>query len=277
MRVRLPGWTRCQTVVSGTKQLWLFIKLLQLLEGCKFRDYIVCYIRILVILAEPALLPRFSQQSTATALSLTSWRRLLAFEVRNYGAWWACHHAPPWHLLPIWPRFHSAGWWYRCCRELARSHGWGHKSESRCIQDANLYELVLAACVWLLVVILMLAQKSLHGNWHIFCVQLLLESLDAFNFHYCWPHIKSFSIHNATQRIEQRLEWRQMPSATTCSSVPAASALTCLDLSYLMNRSFEAPKFMLLDHIFGGVYHPIYIQYTFNIHSIHIGTIIIFF
>ena len=57
-----------------------------------------------------------------------------------------------------------------------------------------------------------------------------------------------------------------MPSATTCSSVPAASALTCLDLSYLMNRSFEAPKFMLLDHIFGGVYHPIYIQYTFNIH-----------
>jgi len=34
----------------------------------------------------------------------------------------------------------------------------------------------------------------------------------------------------------------------------------CFDLS------FEAPKFMLLDHIFGGVYHPIYIQYTFNIH-----------
>ena len=45
----------------------------------------------------------------------------------------------------------------------------------------------------------------------------------------------------------------------------------CFDLS------FEAPKFMLLDHIFGGVYHPIYIQYTFNIHSIYIGTIIIFF
>ena len=58
-----------------------------------------------------------------------------------------------------------------------------------------------------------------------------------------------------------------MPSATTCSSVPAASALTCLDLSYLMNRSFEAPKFMLLDHIFGGVYHPIYIQYTLGLSS----------
>ena len=136
------------------------------------------------------------------------------------------------------------------------------KMHSRC----QLVWTCLAACVWLLVVILMLAQKSLHGSWHIFCVQLLLESLDAFYFHYCWPHIESFSIHNATQRIEQRLEWRQMPSATTCSSVPAASALTCLDLSYLMNRSFEAPKFMLLDHIFGGVYHPIYIQYTFNIH-----------
>ena len=23
---------------------------------------------------------------------------------------------------------HMAGWWYRCCRELARSHGWGYKS-----------------------------------------------------------------------------------------------------------------------------------------------------
>jgi hypothetical protein len=86
---------------------------------------------------------------------------------------------------------------------------------------------------------------------------LLLESLDAFYFHYCWPHIDSFSIHNAMQRIEQRLEWRQMPSATTCSSVPAASALTC----HLRLRN----SCCLIIFLEGFT-----IQYTFNIHSIYI-------